>query len=124
VTKLTLRYSESLATTKSTSICQRSDQTGEYETMATVRQFWDGYDTERSTTAISNATIDNEWHHYWLNLDLPIDDPSYSMDARAAKISSIRLPSRSASVHITLHIRRRVHPFLRKAYMLTTMPAT
>ena len=111
VTKLTLRYSETFESDEINLYLQRSNQTGDYDTMATVSSL-DGYDAERSTTAISNATIDNEWYHYWLNLDLPIEDSSYSMNRARCKnriYAAFAQPQRHY-----LHIRRRFHPFLRR----------
>ena len=98
VTKLTVRYNDDDESDSIVTALQRSDQNGNYDTMATLTSV-DGEDTERSTTTISNATIDNMWHHYWLNLDLP-----EKVTGTYVKVSSVKidytLPSSSLS-HIT-----------------------
>jgi hypothetical protein len=70
VTKLSLLYRDNESDHTITATLRRSD-TLTYSNMATVSSQDSETETRRSTTSISNATIDNATYTYWILLEFP-----------------------------------------------------
>ncbi len=69
VQSLSIQYDDGKAGAAASAWLSRADQAGNYTGLASVSSV-DG-EGEQTTTAISNATIDNELYRYWVYLNLP-----------------------------------------------------